>query len=173
MAGPISAPLSVTIYDADAMLSIQPPLHTSALGVQAKQSDSTCNARYSQLQACILLAADCITNCLIACGLQICIWLAGPLQYGWAAALRYRLGIVRHDYSCLSSFHSFVLSFFLSFLPLFLSLIFDSFLHSLFFRSSFEPFSSINYSFSFASTLSFFLPSFLSFFPSSLSFSHF
>jgi len=33
MAGPISAPLSVTIYDADAMLSIQPPLHTSALGV--------------------------------------------------------------------------------------------------------------------------------------------
>jgi hypothetical protein len=33
MAGPISAPLSVTIYDADAMLSIQRPLHTSALGV--------------------------------------------------------------------------------------------------------------------------------------------
>ena len=35
------------------------------------------------------LAADGITNCLIKCGLLICIWLAGPLQYEGASALRY------------------------------------------------------------------------------------
>jgi hypothetical protein len=34
--------LSVTMYDADAMFPIQPPLHTCALGTRRKQTEPTC-----------------------------------------------------------------------------------------------------------------------------------